>query len=108
MNAAVPDLELNYRPMFGGILAYEHGRPLASLSEMGLALKMHGAGHTELLAIAGAEKLRYDANAPLSKTYVVVPDTMLTDPETLRGWTLRAIAGLPARKPKPEKKSPRR
>ncbi len=86
--------------MFGGILAYAGGKPLASLSDMGLALKLDGADHAALLAMEGAERLRYDPNAPLSKTYVVVPSGMLDDADLLRSWILRAIAGLPAVKAK--------
>jgi TfoX/Sxy family transcriptional regulator of competence genes len=98
--AAVPDQELTYRPMFGGILVYAGGRPLASLSNMGLGLKMCGPDHAVLLGMKGAERLRYDMNAPLSKSYVVVPRAMLEDTDLLRSWILRAMAALPAFKPK--------
>lgn len=98
--AAVPDQELSYRPMFGGILVYAAGRPLATLSNMGLGLKMCGPDHAVLLGMEGAERLRYDMNAPLSKLYVVVPRAMLEDTDLLRTWILRAIAALPASKPR--------
>ena len=97
---AVPDQELSYRPMFGGILVYAGGRPLASLSNMGLGLKMCGPDHAVLLGLKGAERLRYDMNAPLSKSYVVVPRSMLEDTDLLRSWILRAMSALPAAKPK--------
>lgn len=95
-DAAPPDLELMFKPMFGGILAYAHGKPLASLSDMGLALKTAGALNAELLAVPGAAPLRYAPDAPPSKTYVVVPDAMLADREALRGWIVKAVAGLAA------------
>ena len=85
-DAAPPDLELAFKPMFGGILAYAHGKPLASLFDGGLALKAAGPLHGELLAIPGAEPLRYAADAPPSKTYVKMPDAMLVDRDALRGW----------------------
>ena len=71
-------------------------KPCGSLSDVGLALKMSGAARDELLAVPGAMPLRYAADQPLSKTYVVVPDAMLGDPETLGGWIARAAAGLKA------------
>ncbi|MFC0502382.1 hypothetical protein [Asaia krungthepensis] len=37
---AAPDL--SFRPMFGGIMGYAGGRVFASLSNIGLALKMNG------------------------------------------------------------------
>ncbi len=91
----VPDQELVFKPMFGGILAYHAGRPLASLSDMGLALKFTGADHEAALALPGAHRLRYEPDAPLSKTYVVLPLDI-----DLRPWALRAIQNLPAAKPK--------
>ena len=94
--AAPPDLELVFKPMFGGILAYAHGKPLASLSNVGLAVKAAGALNAEFLSAPGAVALRYEPDAPPSKTYVVVPEAMLGDREALRGWIARAAAGVAA------------
>jgi len=91
----VPDQELVFKPMFGGILAYHAGRPLASLSDRGLALKFNGADHAAALAVPGADRLRYEPDSPLSKTYVVLPHD-----GGLRPWVLRAIESLPPKKPK--------
>jgi TfoX/Sxy family transcriptional regulator of competence genes len=95
-DAAPPDLELVFKPMFGGILAYAYGKPLASLSDVGLAVKASGALNAELLATPGAVALRYQPDAPPSKTYVVAPDAMLQDRDALRDWIVRAAAGLAA------------
>jgi TfoX/Sxy family transcriptional regulator of competence genes len=100
MASAAPDLEILFRPMFGVILAYVGGRPLAALSGAGLALKVFGADQAALLTLEGAAKWRYDARAPLSKSYVVVPAEMLQDARKLRSWILRAAAGLPAVTPR--------
>jgi TfoX/Sxy family transcriptional regulator of competence genes len=96
MQAAVPDLELAFKPMFGGIMAYAGGKPFASLSDIGLALKLAGSAREELLALPGAAPLRYEPDAPVSKTYVVVPAAMLTQPDVLRGWLARSANGAPA------------
>jgi TfoX/Sxy family transcriptional regulator of competence genes len=103
--AAPPDAEIGFRSMFGGIMVYAGGKPMASLSDVGLALKMTGDGHAALLAVKGAKRLRYEPDAPESKTYIVVPDAMLDDRAALRGWIERCITGLPATKPKRAGKS---
>lgn len=93
-DAAPPELELAFRPMFGGIMAYAEGKPFASLSNVGMALKAKGPLFAELLSVEGAAPLRYEPNAPLSKSYVVVPEPMLADREALHDWIVRAAAAL--------------
>lgn len=103
--AAPPDLDVTFRAMFGGILAYAEGKPFVSLSDVGLAVKLAGVDHTELMAVSGAKALQYDESQPVSKTYVVVPESMLKDKDTLRGWLKRSATNLPAKKPKKAKKA---
>ena len=98
--AASPDLTVSFRPMFGGIIAYADGKPFASLSNVGLAVKLAGQDHTDLLGCDGAAALRYEPNKPASKSYVVVPTTMLSDADALRTWITRSAAGLA---PKPSR-----
>ena len=103
--AAPPDLEVTFRAMFGGILAYAEGKPFVSLSDVGLAVKLAGDDHAALMAVPGARALQYDESQPVSKTYVVVPDAMLKDKDALRGWLKRSAANLPAKKVKKAKKA---
>ena len=107
--AAPPDLELTFRPMFGGILAYVEGKAFASLFDGGLGLKLAGDDHAALLALPGAKPLQYEPNAPPSKTYVVVPDSLLDDPAALRPWIVRGAEGLKhiVRKPRKPRAKPR-
>ena len=102
LSAAAPsDLPLAFRPMFGGIIAYVEGKPFASLSDVGLALKCAGATHAALLGVPGAARLRYEPDSPESKTYVVVPEAMLADAGALRVWISRCageLAAMPAKK----------
>ena len=93
-DAAPPDLELAFRPMFGGIMAYAEGKPFAILFKSGMAIKAKGALFAEFLTAEGAAPLRYEPNAPPSKSYVTVPETMLADREALRDWIARAAAAL--------------
>ena len=97
--AAPPDLELSFRPMFGGIMGYAGGRVFASLSDVGLALKLSGAERDAFLALPGAKPLQYEPGAPVSKSYVVAPAALLADPDALRPWIARSAAAL---RPKPK------
>jgi TfoX/Sxy family transcriptional regulator of competence genes len=98
--AAPPDMELAFRPMFGGIMGYADGKPFASMWDGGLSLKMAGDDQAALLAVKGAEPLRYAADGPPSKSYVTVPDAMLDDREALRGWIVKSVGGLKPAKPR--------
>ncbi len=104
--AAPPDMEVTFRAMFGGILAYAGGKPLASLSDVGLALKVFGDDHKALMATAGANALQYDVSQPVSKSYVVVGEALLDDKDALRAWIVRAADGLKAQPVKAKKKKP--
>ena len=96
--ATPPDLEVTFRPMFGGIFAYADGNPFASLSDIGLALKFAGSERDAMLALPGAAPLRYEPDQPASKSYVVVPEPMLSEPDQLRAWVIRSVSSLPAKR----------
>jgi TfoX/Sxy family transcriptional regulator of competence genes len=102
--ASSPDLELGFRPMFGGIFGYAAGQAFASLSNVGLALKMTGADHAALSAVSDVKPLRYEPGDPPSKTYLLLPDAMLSDPDSLRLWITRSAAGSRPKTKKPSKK----
>jgi TfoX/Sxy family transcriptional regulator of competence genes len=102
--ASPPDLELGFRPMFGGIFGYAAGQAFASLSNVGLGLKMTGADHVALSEVPGVKPLRYEPDDPPSKTYLLLPEVILSDPETLRLWIARSAAGLKPKTKKPRKK----
>ncbi len=98
---AAPETNLRTRKMFGGAGAYAGAGMFASLSGVGLALKLPDDAQAELLRHDGAKPLQYDAEMPPSKRYVVVPDGMRADPDALAPWVRRSIdfaASLPASK----------
>ncbi len=100
-------VELRFRPMFGGLTAYAGGKAFASLSDVGLALKLAPDDRAALLAEPGAEPLRYAPDMPPSRQYVTVPPGLLNDPGTLSGWITRSagyVAALPAKAGKPGRK----
>ena len=96
--AAPPDLDIAFRPMFGGIMAYADGKPFASLSDVGLGLKLAGSERDALLALPSAAPLRYGPDQPTSKSYVLVPKAMLSEPDVLRSWVTRCVSGLPTKR----------
>jgi len=91
LEAAVPDVPLTFRPMFGGILAYANGKPMASLSNVGLALKLSADDQEALLKLKGAKRLQYEPDQPPSKTYIVVPPSLLKDRRRLHDWVLKSV-----------------
>ena len=102
--ASPPDLELAFRPMFGGIFGYAAGQAFASLSNVGLALKMTGADHSALSEVPDVRPLRYEPDDPPSKSYLLLPDALLSDLDNLRSWIARSAAGLKPATRKPRKK----
>lgn len=102
--ASPPDLELAFRPMFGGIFGYAAGKAFASLSNVGLALKMTGADHVALSAVPDVKPLRYEPDDPPSKSYLLLPEAVLSDADSLRSWIARSAAGLKPKTTKPRKK----
>lgn len=107
-SAASPELEVQFRPMFGGVGVYSRGRMFCSLSNAGLALKLSGDEHAALLRMRGAKRLQYNTSMPPSKSYVVVPASMLKERPALSVWIERsALAARAAPAKKPRKKSRR-
>ena len=89
--ATAPDAALRFRAMFGGATAYADDRPFASLSNVGLALKLAPADRDALLALPGAARLQYEPGAPVSRQYVVVPPALAADPDALAPWLRRSL-----------------
>ncbi len=97
------DGELTFKPMFGGVCAYVQGRIFASLSDVGLALKLAPEAQENLLRELNAKRLRYEPTAPESKTYLVVPLHIQADAQVLAIWAAQSIdyvLTLPAPKAK--------
>ncbi len=77
---------LTCRPMFGGTMAYADGRPFASLSSAGLAVKLPAADQRRLLDEHGGRRLRYAPDQPGSKQYIVLPGRIVDDDASLAEW----------------------
>ena len=100
------DMDLSFKAMFGGVSGYIQGRIFASLSNIGLALKLSDEDQILLLQEAEAKRLRYEPDAPESKQYIVVPSASRDNNEVLTVWVKRSVdfvLSLPAPKPKKKK-----
>lgn len=108
IEAAMPylpaEVDLRFRPMFGGVTGYAHGRNFASLSNIGLALKLPNESHAALLAVPGAKYLQYAPDQPVSKQSLVLPESILGDSSALEHWLRVSIAYVQTL-PLPKKKS---
>lgn len=75
---------------FSGAAAYANGRIFMTLTSIGLALKLPEDDRTALLA-RGATPLKYFANSPVKKDYVVLPSEIVDDTAILKGWISSSI-----------------
>ena len=89
---------LRFRAMFGGITGYAGERNFASLSDVGLALKLSRADREALIA-EGGKPLQYEPDATPSKSAVVVPEAILSDSAALGEWALRSAKHVQALAP---------
>lgn len=86
-----PPVALTFKSMFGGMCAYWGELVFASLSDVGLALKLAQSDQEELLELPGTQRLRYDPQSPPSKQYIIVPLNLRKDPKALSGWLERSL-----------------
>ena len=89
---AAPDPNaISFRAMFGGVMAYANGKPFASLSNVGLAIKLDQTYYDALLRERDARPLQYEPTSPPSRLYVLVPDAMLNEATRLSVWLVHSI-----------------
>jgi len=96
------------RNMFGGIGCYADGIFFAIMDSEALYLKVDDSNRADFEA-RGMEPFRpFGTDAP-PMHYWMVPEDVLEEPETLRGWVDKAIAvGRTARTKKKSAPSPKR
>ncbi len=100
-----PEFEVRFRAMFGGAGAYAYEQMFASLSNVGLALKLPAQAQEELLEVRGAKRLQYDDSMSPSKQYIVVPDNICADTKQLGVWVGKSLEYVSSLSPKKRKKS---
>jgi TfoX/Sxy family transcriptional regulator of competence genes len=86
-----PDIELEFRKMFGGMGAYARGRFFAATFDGGFSLKFGPEERERRLKMIGKDT-PMPAPDESSKSYVPVPTAVREDPEQLREWVEASIA----------------
>lgn len=99
-----PDVEIEFRKMFGGMGAYARGRFFASTCQEGFALKFSPEECETRLKMPGAMTLQHTPGV-VERGYVVVPPGVIADPAALREWVEASAAyvqtlPVPIRKPR--------
>ncbi|NKB48740.1 MAG: hypothetical protein GKS02_05165 [Alphaproteobacteria bacterium] len=95
--------DIEARHFFSGAAAYADGRIFASLTPVGLALKLSEADRAALQHL-GATPLQYFPKAPIKKDYLVLPDAIADDANARDGWIEKSVAYV-LTLPKPKAKS---
>lgn len=85
-----PDIEIEFRRMFGGMGAWARGRIFATTWEGGLALKLSAKDQAGFRAEPGAENLSFTPGVVEHK-YMTVPEQVLADSRKWRAWVERSV-----------------
>ncbi len=95
-----PDVAITCKHFFSGAAGYADGRIFISLTPAGLAMKLPEVARARLID-QGATPLRYFADGPIKKDYVVVPDRLAGDDGALAPWidaSIRFVTADPAKR----------
>ncbi len=89
--------------MFGGVAAKVNGQMFAGLFGRGAIVKLSSADQKAALAIDGAAPFDPMGNGRVMRDTILLPESVMGEPEELRGWLRKALsytAKLPAKKGK--------
>ena len=81
-----PKAELVCKHFFSGAALYVNGHICVSLTPVGLAVKLPEGDRVRLRTKHLAKPLRYFANGPIKKEYVVLPEDIMRNTRTLNRW----------------------
>jgi TfoX/Sxy family transcriptional regulator of competence genes len=98
-DAIVPGPPAIRRSMFGYPAAFVNGNMFMGLHQSSLLLRLGEDSRQELLNLPGARTFEPMAGRPM-REYVVVPPSLLTDPEKLQSWVKQALDYGTSLKPK--------
>ncbi len=88
-------------------MSYAFGRPFASLSNAGIAVKLSEDDRSQLIENKDGYPLRYKPSDPPSKSYTVIPKSIVeAGGEALKNWLVLSMnycKSLPLSKKKPRK-----
>jgi TfoX/Sxy family transcriptional regulator of competence genes len=84
------DPRITPRPMFGNISGFVNGNMFSGLFGNDIFVRLSEENRRELLAEKGASYLEPMKGKPM-KEYVVIPNTWMKKPETIRLWLSRSL-----------------
>lgn len=101
--ALPPNSAVEFKKMFGGLMAYSQGRVFASISaDAILSLKLDAATQTDFEKVGGKLPEQKEGQIP-NKQYMIVPADLLGDVAKLGPWVAKSLAYV-ATLPAPVKK----
>ncbi|MBI1807800.1 MAG: TfoX/Sxy family protein [Ignavibacteria bacterium] len=92
------NVDLECKHFFSGAAVYANGRIFISLTPVGFAIKLPEEARHTLMKKKGVKPLRYFPEGPIKKDYVILPNTMLNEMNTLRRWiqiSIEHVSSLP-------------
>ncbi|MCH8921478.1 MAG: TfoX/Sxy family protein [Chloroflexi bacterium] len=92
------NVDLECKHFFSGAAIYANGRICITLTSVGLAVKLPEKSRNALMRHNGTKQLRYFPKGPVKKDYIVLPEAMINDIETLRHWvevSIEYVTGPP-------------
>jgi DNA transformation protein len=101
LNRAVPPVRA--RAMFGGVGLYSGEVFFALISKDVVYFSTDDASRPDFESLGMAPFRPFDEHGPVM-SYYQLPEEILEEPERLRGWAERAIAGARARRRRPTKR----
>jgi TfoX/Sxy family transcriptional regulator of competence genes len=78
-----PGVTLESKHFFSGAALYANGKICASLSPMGLAVKLPADIREELISEGKGTEFRFFASGPIKREYVALSETIIQDDEAL-------------------------
>jgi TfoX/Sxy family transcriptional regulator of competence genes len=92
------------RKMFGYPCAFTNGQMFTGLHQENMILRLGDADRADFLRLAGAGPFEPLPGRPM-REYVVVPGSLLDEPDTLRSWLERSFHYASSLPPKERKKA---
>lgn len=87
----VEGVDLECKHFFSGAALYANGNICATLTPVGLGLKLPVDSRKELMDAADGNELRHFEQAPIKKEYVAISQALLNDPKRLNKLILQSI-----------------
>src|SRR5438132_1120211 len=100
-HAALPrDRRVSTAPLFGGVVAKVNGNIFAGLFGRGAIVQLSDQDRAAALALDGAGLFDPMGDGRARSDKIMLPETLMDEPDELRGWIGRAfahVATLPAK-----------